>query len=69
MSDWIKVSYYLYCGISDAIDNYSKSPGLATPKKLKELEEVLQVYKDKCAVSFNSLEQKYKNLLNKKGEM
>lgn len=62
MSDWTKVSYFLYCGISDAIDNYMKSPNLAKPEKLIELEEALEVYKDKCAVSYSFLEQKFKKL-------
>ncbi|WP_154826711.1 hypothetical protein [Clostridium butyricum] len=51
-----KVHYYIYDGISNDIDNLKNGVGAV---EKKDLEELLNWYKDNVMISYNSLKEKF----------
>ncbi|MFW6377700.1 MAG: hypothetical protein ACOCZ5_03540 [bacterium] len=61
MSDWTKISYYLYKGLSDYIDTCIKAKQVDN-NEFKELKECVRIYSEHCIVSVESLKNKIKEL-------
>ena len=62
MSDWSKVSFMLYHGISDSIKFYTEHPNYLTENKYNEIEEALEVYNRNCAISAKYLNEELNKL-------
>lgn len=63
MDNWIKISSFLYSGISQSIKLYKSVPSLATEKSLKELKEAINIYNENCIVSGLYLSIGYNDLI------
>ena len=57
LSDWVDISYYLYCGLNNNLD-LAINRNKISESEYTNLKEACNVYKEHCILSYDKLREK-----------